>query len=263
MKFGITSDIHREFNPVWDEMKSVRDEVDMFIFAGDIDVGIRGLEWAESLEKESVYVMGNHEYYNGVFETVKTQAVNFSNSSKYVSLLNNNVIYKDDVRILGCTLWTDYNLYNPSQNPIDRLHTMQDISMHLNDHRVIRGIDGSSFSPLRAAAENECSVRWLEKEILTGFDGKTVVVTHHCPSAKGINPRFNGDFMNPAFHSNLEYLMEGVDLWVYGHTHYDADFIVGDCRVVSCQLGYADRRGNTPERYVNGQGQHRPLIVEI
>ena len=48
------------------------------------------------------------------------------------------------------------------------------------------------------------------------------------------------DPLNPAFASNLEPFMAGCGaaLWVHGHIHHRADFIVGNTRVIANPLGY-------------------------
>jgi len=47
--------------------------------------------------------------------------------------------------------------------------------------------------------------------------------------------------VTPYFTTDMAPLMERhpIDLWVFGHTHYNVDFVAeGGCRVVSNQRGY-------------------------
>jgi hypothetical protein len=47
--------------------------------------------------------------------------------------------------------------------------------------------------------------------------------------------------LNPAFASNLDYLMgQGVKLWVHGHTHVAKDYELNGTRIVCNPRGYAD-----------------------
>ena len=51
-------------------------------------------------------------------------------------------------------------------------------------------------------------------------------------------PRFTGSPVNLCFASDAEHLLQGVDLWVHGHTHDSFDYRVGATRVVCNPRGY-------------------------
>jgi predicted phosphodiesterase len=77
---------------------------------------------------------------------------------------------------------------------------------------------------------------WLQQQMAQPFEGKTVVVTHHAPSAKSLF--YSDTITNPCYASPWDDLAEGVDLWVHGHTHRANDYPIGDCRVVINPKGY-------------------------
>jgi Icc-related predicted phosphoesterase len=85
---------------------------------------------------------------------------------------------------------------------------------------------------------------------------RTVVVTHHAPSARSEPPSQADSPLKSAFASNLDSLVEssGVPLWIHGHTHYNADYVLGSTRVLTNQRGY-------PEEI--SKGFNPALIVEI
>ena len=89
------------------------------------------------------------------------------------------------------------------------------------------------------------------------WPGKTVVVSHHAPSALSVHPRFARDLLTPAFASNLEHLMgaERVALWVHGHVHDPFDYEVYGTRVVCNPRGYV--------RYGAGNKFCSGLVVEV
>lgn len=64
MKIQLYSDLHIEFIGHYTIPKL---DSDLIVLAGDIDVGMNGIEWAEELtkihNKPVVYLAGNHEYY--------------------------------------------------------------------------------------------------------------------------------------------------------------------------------------------------------
>jgi predicted phosphodiesterase len=251
------SDLHREHDPFWDGLEGYMDETDLFIFAGDIDVGTRGIHWANDLGKQSIYVPGNHEYYNNVFQELQKEFSYLELTLPNVNILNNRWMEFNGIDFYGTTLWTDYNLFNPDDDPIIKERSKAEAAYCMADHAVIMMENGDRFSTDDAEQEHIKSRSWLEEELSKPKTKKRVVITHHGPTDTVVNPRFIGDRLNPAFYSNLEHLFETVDLWIYGHTHYDVDFMAGDCRVVSRQKGYPN------ERRATGQSLFQPLFLEI
>jgi Icc-related predicted phosphoesterase len=88
------------------------------------------------------------------------------------------------------------------------------------------------------------------------LDADTVVVTHHAPSARSVNPKYEGDYLNPAFASEI-LGADGVDapLWIHGHMHDAVDYTVGKTRVVCNPRGYPG------EVYRTGEYQFK--VVDI
>ena len=85
---------------------------------------------------------------------------------------------------------------------------------------------------------------WLRRRLDEPFDGPTVVVTHHAPSAGSVADQWADDWCTPAFVSDLPAEFFAVPcLWVHGHTHTSFDYRVGRCRVVSNPRGYMMRSG--------------------
>lgn len=67
---------------------------------------------------------------------------------------------------------------------------------------------------------------------------RTVVVTHHAPSAKSLTYQQALGRLDAAYASDLECLIPLADLWIHGHTDAPADYRVGTGRVVSNPRGY-------------------------
>ncbi len=113
----------------------------------------------------------------------------------------------------------------------------------MRDYRKIR-IDPQyrKLMPSDTLGWHRASGRWLEKQLAEPFDGKTVIVSHHAPSPRSIQPEFARDELSAAYASNLESLIEssGAALWIHGHTHFNVDYIVGQTRVMTNQRGYVD-----------------------
>src|SRR5258708_14420762 len=85
--------------------------------AGDIDNGAAGIDWARrTFRSPVIYLAGNHEYYEGEFDSVQ-QAMRAAVRQGAVELLDCSETVFDGARFLGCTLWTDYSLAPQAERP--------------------------------------------------------------------------------------------------------------------------------------------------
>lgn len=228
MKIQIFSDLHREFS----KYEITPTDSDVIVLAGDIGVGADGVEWAKTLGKPVIYVAGNHEYYHGDIDATLTQMRDSAKGSN-VHFLENDSVTINGITFLGCTLWTDYEVFGANMQS----SCMRLAERSMNDHRRISK-DGDRFLPLHALELHKVSRIWLE-ENLAAINGKAVVVSHHLPLLKCTDPRYMHDLLTGSFASDLPSLMDKADLWIYGHTHDSHDFTAGKTRVVSNPRGYS------------------------
>lgn len=239
LKILVLSDLHLEI-----EDKFVPDtDADMVVLAGDIHKGDRGIEWARGAfpDKEIIYVSGNHEFY-GKSRLDNLARMRITAKACGIHFLDDESVVIGGVRFLGSTLWTDFLLFGDDERP----WCMRDAQNLMNDFRVIYEGD-KIFSPDDSVLLHKRSIAFLEHELQSPFEGKTVVVTHHLPSFKSVTNRFKKNRMSAAFASNLDHLM-GADracLWIHGHTHDTFDYEVLGTRVVCNPRGYVI--GNTQE----------------
>ena len=65
-------------------------------------------------------------------------------------------------------------------------------------------------------------------------------MTHHVPSFQMQCPKFTESKANGAFTVELEdYIKDsGIDIWIYGHSHFNVDVKIGGTLCTSNQLGY-------------------------
>lgn len=243
MRLHLVSDLHLEFFPF--DLPDTK--ADAILLAGDIGLHTHGLEWAiDTLGgrgKPILYVSGNHESYgaelHGLTRELKKRAEAARSQGVPVWVLDNDEVILGDVRFLGCTFWTDYELYGAGQ-PMGSAMTLAKRAMA--DHRVIRCAPLDRFTPSQARELHLASVRWLNTKLDTPFPGKTVVMTHHLPSAKCVIPQFKGDLLSPAFASNRDDLVKKADIWAFGHTHANLNLRVGNCQLVANPRGYMRQR---------------------
>lgn len=234
MRIHILSDLHLEFGPV--ALPHV--PADVTVLAGDVCPGMRALAWVREQfpDRPVIYVLGNHEFYGGAVPKL-IQDFHRTALGSNVHVLENESIHIGGVRFLGCTLWTDFCLFG------DPTVAGRSAAACMNDYRRIRvsprfrrlkGMDTVMF--------HACSVRWLKGQFTLRATDPTVVVTHHAPSARSLNPADAEDLLSAAYASNLDELVtaSNATLWIHGHTHYAADYYIGKTRILSNQHGYFD-----------------------
>jgi hypothetical protein len=108
MKLHIVSDLHAGFG-AFDLPET---DADVLVLAGDVDVGLRGMrmarEWARG--RPVIYVAGNHEFYGESIPRHITKLREAAAGTE-VRFLENEGAVIDGVRFLGCTLWTNFDLF--------------------------------------------------------------------------------------------------------------------------------------------------------
>lgn len=230
IRLQILSDLHLERG----DYAPAQTDADVVILAGDIHVRRKGVRWIKKHfpEQPVIYVAGNHEFYGytvkGLFRDVRA-AIEGSN----ICLLENESIQIGDFTFLGCTLWTDFQLWPSAQG------AMLAASKAISDFNVIRG-EKDWFQPEDSVKLHQESIRWLRDALGKCNPQTTVVITHHAPSEKSLQRQHAGSILNATFASALDKFVKesGVPLWIHGHTHYCVDYKIGKTRIFSNQLGY-------------------------
>jgi Icc-related predicted phosphoesterase len=231
LRIHILSDLHNEFRV----LSGYGAEADVTVLAGDIDIGEKGFAWARSVfaGRPVVYVAGNHEYYGHAMPSLTKKLLREKDPGN-VTFLECTDVTIGGMRFLGCTLWSDFDIVG------DRAESMQVSYERMNDYQKIRVSPRyRRLRPKDTALRNAASCRWLKAEV--GKDpARTVVVTHHAPSVRSLNPDFSFDPVSGAYASDLEEFIAETRpaLWIHGHTHYCVDYTIGTTRIISNQRGY-------------------------
>jgi Icc-related predicted phosphoesterase len=230
MKLHVLSDLHTEFA----NFSPPGTDADVVVLAGDIGVGLDGIEWAARQFPQApvIYVPGNHEFYDhDIGLTGKLKAT----ASANIHVLNNDTLELDGIRFLGCTLWTDFRLHGEGEAWFAR----QRAKRLMEDFVSIRN-RGRRFTPEDSVELHDASKKWLLSELEGSFEGPTVVVTHHLPASASVAERYANDPLNPAFASRLEDVIEKhrPKLWIHGHTHVPCDYELFDTRIICNPRGY-------------------------
>jgi predicted phosphohydrolase len=234
MKIQVLSDLHIEFS----SFEIQASDADVVVLAGDIHTGEKGIEWAikNVPDRPVIYVAGNHEYYGNAYpkliNSLKERAFGTN-----VNILENDTILIKDIMFLGCTLWTDFELFE------DFYSASYKASISMNDFRKIRlSPKYSKLRPSDTVVIHKKSLNWLKDALLTHKSREIVVVTHHAPSKKSIPARYEEDILSAAYASTLEHLIHqsNISLWIHGHVHDSFDYKIGLTRIVCNPRGYVD-----------------------
>lgn len=251
-KLRIISDIHLEFGkydlPVYGDEKE-----QILIIAGDLAPIKKKLADKFLINvcdrfKYVIMVAGNHEYYykgSIVNDEVEVDKDNFY-------FLQNTLLMIEDLLIMGCTMWTNFNDREPIQ--------MDVATGIMTDFETIK-YDKKYFTVTNWLAENEKSRNflWDTLELFKHDDRKKVVITHHLPSVKSITESFYetrgiGYVYNYAS-DDMEEFLNLSNLWIHGHTHDSVDYEENGCRIVSNPRGY--------HKYEENNNFNPELIIDI
>lgn len=237
------SDVHLDDVPSQEAVRRIeilnQVEADYLVMAGDI-CSIANTELFLSQIKPNVkkviIVRGNHEYYNTYI------GVDVEYPDNFVCLTHKQALLFDDIRFIGDTVWTDIPIYLEN-----------DIGRNIYDYQMIKQPNGELITPRFISdlhSEQYRDIRTLAS--LPSNGRKTVIVTHHSPSFEGVNLKYLGNRINPAFHSNILEEFEGLDIsyWIHGHCHDYISYKSCGINVKCSPMGYFGELRNVGIEYL-------------
>lgn len=199
------------------------------------------------------YILGNHCVWYDTIDSAeqKFRTLEKKFAGKFVFLNCDAYDVPDsDVRLLGCTLWSDftdegYKLLAGDPKNKSGEHM-------LNDFRYIKSFDVKSFRQL-----HQKHVAWLEAECqrATQEQKQVIIMTHHAPFVDNLVPNIAlgakllkagclgtsligpGAGPGPVFNTVR---FPGLRCWLYGHTHLSKCLCMNGVLVASNQMGYPD-----------------------
>jgi Icc-related predicted phosphoesterase len=253
MRIALLSDIHLSVNAIpFPEV-----DADIVVLAGDISRPAAAIDWAKACLAPIVYVAGNHEFYGSDLISTYEQLHRLSQGTQ-IHVLERSEYVHDGVRFLGCTLWSDYRLYEDAH---ERAHGIDLATALVRDFSRIR--ISPDFEDLFSPAVSQLvflqTVAWLEDCFARDSTTPTVVISHFAPTRSSISPMFASSPINSSFVSDLEERIRKWQpaLWLHGHTHGSFDYRVGDTRVVCNARGYAKEGVN------ENPGFDGALVIEL
>ncbi|MCK1621769.1 metallophosphoesterase [Bradyrhizobium sp. 160] len=241
LKLQISSDLHIGY-PGARGFPPLVSGTDIVLIAGDTCEGlqraIREMRAAYP-NVEIVTCAGNHEFYGGSYFDQLAEGRECARELG-VHLLEDGVATFGRLRILGCTLWTDYDLLGRNL----RDGAMLIASEMMRDHKRIKWQRNpwKRFRPIEARLLHQRSRVFLEAELARDYAGTTITMTHAAPTLDHIAPPNRSEMISAAFASRLDELIDRFQphYWISGHVHYPVDFFRGRTRLISNPCGYAD-----------------------
>ena len=254
MKLLVIADLHLDDypsdaarEPLAAAIRTAARHADALIIAGDLtESGIAhweaALNWLAAIcPPEKIHVVpGNHDYYGGNLDTadidleLACEAVGFGFGQCQALVLG-------DTRVLMTTLWTDMRLFAEEFGEEGVRQSLWRARQMMPDYgyrSIVVGWPERPLRPLHTVAVHERQRAWLETELARPWSGKTIVITHHAPSATvagGITS------LSPCFASNLDDLIDRFRpiAWLFGHTHRPAETRApGGTLLRNISLGY-------------------------
>lgn len=207
---------------------------EVMILAGDITAlsmpgsALGHYESFASLGIPTVYVTGNHEYYNDSIQRSTTRLTGLLNNptlKNFHVLTSGAEVNVSGIKFVGDTLW-----YPQSK-----------------DWRLIQGITDH-----RLISDHKTQVTALYDKFVQlcvpTISKDCVVVTHHMPFNKSINVKFEDDPYNHFFMTDCSRFIDMSNApraWIHGHGHDPVDYVLPtNTRVYSNPLAYVNEGTN-------------------
>ncbi|WP_062233539.1 metallophosphoesterase [Aureimonas sp. N4] len=257
MRFHPISDIHEDYSSGSGASYDIPTDLaaDAILIAGDISgrLSRRGLRWLLRQRDRTglpiVLIAGNHDFWRSSLDTEISRFRDRLGAEEGIHLLDGDELIIQGCRILGGTLWTDYEIYS------DAYTAHAEGMRYMTDMRMIRTRGYTRRLKSWMLAEEHARYRaFIEQRLATPFDGTTIVMTHHAPSGRSLLGGRCTEPLDASYASNLEPLIRGYqpDFWIHGHIHERRDYMLGATRIIANPRGYVRAAA----------GRHRPAEIE-
>lgn len=257
-RIQFASDLHLEFH---DKNQSgsipygmfLKPVADYLALCGDIGIPEKPaltsfLKWCSDHFRAVFWIPGNHEFY--IYKNPQPLSIpeklslceEIARQFPNVHFLHRRSVEIPEwnLRILGCTFWTEIDPINDSL----LLHGM-------NDVRQIFLAPGKNAMPNDFRRMHEADKAWLSNQLQKAADEDKgcVVLTHHLPTYKLIHEKYHGHPMNFCFASDQEQMIQSpVRGWLCGHSHTGNSVLVNGIPCCLNPYGYPGEPGTNYNR---------------
>lgn len=259
MNIQLLSDLHLETHPNF--VPEVAPLADALVLAGDIgsyqegsmlfdrhdeDFGLARFSPRKDLGAWPVpvyFVPGNHEYDGMPFEEAHEKLKAACERLQIIFLHQRIEIFKG-VRLIGCTLWSDFEALVPKVGPLTQQLKAREKAERAADFYLRKTgttFQGAAFLSDAVRMQAQADQAWLAAALSEPFEGPTVVITHFAPTLHSADPRYGLTPGTAGFCNSLDHLLPHASFWLHGHLHCAHDYQLQGCRVVANPLGYAKK----------------------
>lgn len=217
-RLWILSDLHLETVPYPEAFKPAQTGFDVLVAAGDIWQAdtLRAFRFLRALAgpKPIVFVMGNHDHWNGEIDENLAMARLLA-AETGVTFLESDSAAVAGCRFVGSTLWTDYSL---GGGPDPQAETAEQIDVkHLGGTHLITVADARRL--------HACARAKLRTLMSAPGSEPMVIVTHHAPLPDCVPKRDRGTWAAGNSASDVSELADSgrARLWIHGHIHQSVD----------------------------------------
>ena len=255
MKIQLLSDLHLEAHPHWQPTPSPG--ADLLVLAGDIgsyqggsqlsddDFGLTRFSPRHGWPTPVVFVPGNHEYDAQDFDAAHSRLRTTCERLGLIWLERETLVVQG-VRLVGTTLWSDFDALGPvandGANALAQQLKARDKAFRAANFYLRKTETTRHGEPWLAQGVREQALvcqDWMRTALATPFNGPTVAVTHFAPSLMSADPRYGLTPGTAGFCNALDDLLPYAQLWLHGHLHAPSHYTHQGCRVVANPLGYA------------------------
>ncbi|MGE0851888.1 MAG: metallophosphoesterase [Hyphomicrobiaceae bacterium] len=188
--------------------------------------------------KDVLLVPGNHDHYDGIFDDTAGLLARYLPG---VTVLDNRHVEIGGVRFFGTTLWSDFegrsaDCMDAVKRRVGDLFFVKKRDLDADGKEILR-----KFAPRDALAAFDASVTALRACHSSAEGRQMIVISHHPPTRKGLNPRHSGNGLDGLYASDLDEALEGwegVSHWVHGHTHIRRTYRVGNTVLMANCRGF-------------------------
>lgn len=243
-KLWFGSDFHMESGSRMTEYKPDKELFDGLLLAGDMSYSWRieeCLEQFKHLNDFVVFTPGNHEFWDRRKEPVFMDG-QIKHMRDVCRALGVHFLYNSSVRIPGTkhAIWgspwfTDYARSNVPP---------EEITVSVGDYYCTLLEEKRRLAPKDHVLMNKVAQAHLEAFLIEcSTEGLTpIILTHFGPCTKSNHPGYPDDqyahyFVTDYLDKNHEKFPPG-SVWIHGHTHHNVDYMIGNVRVASNQVGY-------------------------
>lgn len=215
-------------DPARTDMYSINQRERVFRFA----------EQASAHFRHVLFVVGNHDHYDGLFDDTVTQLRRWLPG---FTVLDNESAEIGGVRFFGSTLWSDFD--GRSRVAMDRARKGMGefFFVRVRERQPDASLTVRKFRPEDAVAAFDTARAALRQAVADASGRPLVVITHHAPSLQGLNPLHQGNGLDCAYASDLDHeirALGAIRYWVHGHTHIRRTYRIGDTDVLSNCRGF-------------------------